>query len=154
MPLDLKSLIMRKVLYSFIGLFISGSAMASADLFEFDYADVVDNMTEVATLKSYVITNDGVTYSELAESNSNLIDNIEGVTTFPSAAGDGPIGIPSFLLGCCLSVIGVLIVYLITEDSEETKKALFGCILGTIAGAIIYVVYVLWILSQFQSWVI
>jgi hypothetical protein len=133
---------MRKVLYAFIGLFISGSAMASADLFEFDYADVVDNMTEVATLESYVSAIDGVTYSELAENNSDLIDNIEGVATFVAAAGDGPAGIPSFWWGCVIGVIGILIVYLITEDSDETKSALYGCIVGTVAGAVIYVLWV------------
>jgi hypothetical protein len=133
---------MKKVIYAFIGLFISGSAMASADLFKFDYAEVVENLTEVATLESFVNANEGVTFSQLEQSNSDLIDNIEGVASFAAAAGDGPAGIPSFWWGCILGIIGILIVYLITEDSDETKSALYGCIVGTVAGAVIYLIIV------------
>ena len=42
---------------------------------------------------------------------------------------DGPVDIPSFIWGCVAGPVGVLVVYLVTEDNDETKKALLGCIL-------------------------
>jgi hypothetical protein len=44
----------------------------------------------------------------------------------------GPIGIPSFFWGCAFNIIGVVIVYVITEDTKQSTMALWGCILNSI----------------------
>jgi len=51
-----------------------------------------------------------------------------------------PLGIPSFLWGFILGVIGILIVYLITENGDETKKALWGCLAFTVLWVVLYFV--------------
>ncbi len=51
-----------------------------------------------------------------------------------------PLGIPSFIWGFCLGVVGILIVYLTTEDTEEAKKALLGCVIANALWLILYLV--------------
>ncbi|MCB0684917.1 MAG: hypothetical protein KDC53_00290 [Saprospiraceae bacterium] len=51
-----------------------------------------------------------------------------------AGADDLPLGIPGFWWGFCLSWVGILLVYLLLEDSpdrkEQTKKALIGALVG------------------------
>ena len=45
-------------------------------------------------------------------------------------------GSTSFIMGCLLGVIGVLLVYLITEDGHEVEKAVWGMVASyVISGA-------------------
>ena len=42
--------------------------------------------------------------------------------------------IASFLWGCAFGWVGLLIVYLVTDnDKEQTKKALWGCLANGVA---------------------
>ncbi len=65
---------------------------------------------------------------------------------------DGPpFGIPSFLWGCCFGLLGVLFVYLMTDNNkEEAQKALIGCVVGGLASTLFYVAYVLLVVSTVQ----
>ena len=57
---------------------------------------------------------------------------------------DSDLIVPPFFWGCVLSLLGVLLVYVITDqDKEATKKALFGCLAGGLAIGILYVLVVL-----------
>jgi hypothetical protein len=52
--------------------------------------------------------------------------NLSSVTN----AGDLPI-LPAFWWGCILGAIGILLVYIITEDKDQSMKALWGCLAWT-----------------------
>ncbi len=42
-----------------------------------------------------------------------------------------PFGIPSFIWGFCFGLLGVLFVYLMTDNNkEEAKKAFIGCVVS------------------------
>jgi cytochrome c biogenesis protein CcdA len=51
-----------------------------------------------------------------------------------------PLGIPSFLWGCILGVVGILLVYILTDgDKAETKKALWGMLVWIGVWVVLYV---------------
>lgn len=122
-----------------------------AELFAVDHQAVNAQMTELNRVENYVNEHPGTTLDALQQQNSSLLNNINlnSSTAFISS-GDGPAGIPSFLWGCILGWIGILIVYLITEDSEETKKALYGCIAQALTGCLLYVLF--WVLFWGAAW--
>ena len=134
----------RILLFLFSTLFVLTISQASqADLFSVDSDAIYSEMAELVELESHVDAT-SQTYSELQLEESALIANLSvanGMSGMHLFEGP-PLGIPSFLWGFCLGVPGLAVVYFITEDSEETKKALWGCVAGS---AIYIVVYFVWI---------
>ncbi len=65
----------------------------------------------------------------------------EGIdVTLMATDSEPPLGIPSFLWGCILGVIGILLVYILTDgDKLETKKALWGMLVWVGVWVILYV---------------
>jgi len=94
-----------------------------------DEAALNEAMMELNELDEYLNVNEGVTYAELETSGSELILNVNN-STAPlgmDMEGEPPLGIPSFLWGCILGPLGILLVYVISDgDKSETKKALWG----------------------------
>jgi hypothetical protein len=56
--------------------------------------------------------------------------------------GEPPLGIPSFAWGACFGVAGIAIVYFVSDDRDETKKAFTGCVVVQGVVVLIYIVYV------------
>jgi hypothetical protein len=128
-----------------------GFASASAELFQLDEAEIKSEFAQLDELEAYVNSNEGVTYSTM-DPNHTLLANFIDPTANPSGflgATDGPLGINSFLWGFCPSFVpyfgclfgagGVLFVYLDTEDSDETKRALYGYAAGIAVQVLIIV---------------
>jgi len=84
--------------------------------------NVIERMHLAAPDKSLDQIKQEAGYASLSISSSTI--------TSSGLAGDMPI-LPAFWWGCILSWVGILIVYLVTEDSDQTKSALWGCVLGT-----------------------
>ena len=132
---------MKKIFTILVAMLVmSGMTFANDDasLFNVDQQAIEQELAPLSDLENYVNENAGVTYNE--------IDNPE-VLNKDVVMGDvdlsygPPLGIPSFFWGFLLGVIGILIVYLITEDGEETKKALWGCIAWGVLWLVIYFVF-------------
>lgn len=101
--------------------------------------------TELTDLDIYVEANKGVTFSDLENEGNLLIANMHN-SAFPmgmaESEGEPPLGIPSFLWGCVFGVLGILIVYIVTEnDKEEAKKAMWGCAVAGASYIVLAVVY-------------
>ncbi len=111
--------------------------------FSFDEAALFAELEELNELDAFVETNEGITYSELENEGSMLLTNIEN-TAAPMGMAEGgepPLGIPSFLWGCVFGVVGLVIVYIMTEnDMDETKKAMWGCVASTAVSVVLYLV--------------
>lgn len=94
-----------------------------------DEAALNEAMMELNELDQFLNENEGVTYAELETTGSELILNVNN-STAPlgmDMEGEPPLGIPSFLWGCILGIVGILLVYILTDgDKSETKKALWG----------------------------
>jgi len=138
---------MKNLLAAFVLLFLASfSTFANdADLFNCDYDAVQTEFAELDQLCNMVVSNSDLTYSTLKENNASMITGLKLVsdTNSPFASfGEPPLGIPSFLWGCVCGPVGLVIVYLLTEeDKAETKKALWGCITTTVVYTVVYIVY-------------
>lgn len=99
-------------------------------------------MAELNELDEYLNDNEGVTFADLESSGSELILNVDN-SSAPLGVdqeNEPPLGIPSFLWGCILGVVGILIVYIITDgDKDETKKALWGMLVWIGVWVVLYV---------------
>lgn len=119
----------------------------NADLFSYNADQVDQELAQLQDLEDYVSANPGVTLNNLqAEDNSLIADlnlSLSNLSGF-SFSGEPPLGIPSFLWGCVFGIVGVAIVYFVTDsDMDETKKAFLGCVVATGAYLIFWVVWVL-----------
>lgn len=109
----------------------SGPAIPSIDesALVLDEEALDEAMMELNELDEYLNENEGVTYANLEADGSDLIVNVDKSTAPLGAdqSDDPPLGIPSFLWGCILGLIGILLVYILTDgDKDETRKALWG----------------------------
>jgi len=118
-----------------VGIFATTQASTSnGELFTYNKKAVNTEFAELNAIENYVNQNDGITLSEMKSQNLDLATSISNFS-FDSSAIIGPIGIPSFLWGCILGPVGVLIVYLIADDPKsEAKKAFWGCVIGSLLG--------------------
>jgi len=99
-------------------------------------------MMELNELDQYVTDNSGVTYADLELTESELIAGFENSTSplGMDSENEPPLGIPSFLWGCILGIIGILLVYILTDgDKMETKKALWGMLVWVGVWIVLYV---------------
>jgi len=123
----------------------------SADLFQLDEAKISTEMAQLNELENFVATNDGVSLTNLLESNDPSVANMDfAAPTGPMGAmvGDPPLGIPSFVWGLCLGIPGIAIVYFVAEDKEQTMKAVWGCVTQT---GVVLVIYILMIVVFVSS---
>jgi hypothetical protein len=151
---------MRKVLFKSLSVFMAFtfllaqnfSAYATESVSTFDESDfsydeamLLAELEELDALDAFVEVNEGITFSDLETSENLLVANMENAAAPMGMAGQGddgpPLGIPSFLWGCVLGVVGMLIVYIMTDsDKAETKKALWGCVASTAVSVVLYMV--------------
>jgi len=113
-------------------------------VFILDEETLNQEIQELNALDHYVSTHEGTTYDDLVTSGSDLIANISDEAAPMGMAGpDDPLGMPAFLWGCLLGWVGILIVYLVTDydRSGQTKKALWGCLVGTGVWVVFYALY-------------
>lgn len=99
-------------------------------------------MQELNELDEFVTQNEGITYDDMLAGGSDLIVNVDATSAPLGVDGseDPPLGIPSFLWGCILGVIGILLVYILTDgDGDEVKKALWGMLVWLGVWVILYV---------------
>jgi hypothetical protein len=113
-------------------------------IFKLDENVLSNAMYELNRLNNYITQNEGVTYEDLNLLDSALIENVSN-TSAPlglTTESEDPLGIPAFLWGCFLGWVGILLVYMITDNNKvQVKKALNGCLVAGGAYVVIGVVY-------------
>jgi hypothetical protein len=142
---------MKKLLLVLLLFFVAGSTFAgSKDIFSINEDLVYAEMSDLVELESYVVANN-VTLSSMTEANHSLASNLAATTGVMGVNSfmEPPLGIPSFIWGCCLSVAGVAVVYFVAEDQNETKKALWGCLVNGVGYVGFYIVYFIIILGYY-----
>ncbi|MBN1949812.1 MAG: hypothetical protein JW801_01325 [Bacteroidales bacterium] len=129
---------MKKILITLVlGMMALNLSFAGkADLFSYD-SDALNNELHALTeLETYVQSYPDVTLAELQVENHPLMDNLMFANLsngmLNSLTGAPVLGINGFWWGCAFNWVGILIVYLVADDSEQTKKALWGCIVNSI----------------------
>jgi hypothetical protein len=141
---------MKKIIMStlFAGFFAFNASASVAEVFEMDENFVNTELAQLNELDEFVAANEGITLSEMDASNG-LLAELNGSSDILRTLeligrGDPPLGIPSFLWGACFGVAGIAIVYFVTDDRDETKKALTGC--AIVQGALILIYVIVWVL--------
>jgi len=120
-----------------------------SELFNYDADRVNQEKSQLQTLEDFVAGNPGLTLSGLQQEENTLLKGMNFSNREFGGMGfmtrEPALGIPSFLWGCVLEPMGILVVYLVTEDSVETKKALWGCIVGVVTivvGTVFFYVFI------------
>lgn len=117
-------------------------ATEPGEAFSFEEDQISAEFDQLNKIEKYV-QESNVTLEELQAQNSDLVAGIDlsADTAGALAAADLPLGIPAFWWGCVLTILGVILVYVLTDqDKEQTKKALIGCLVTAGAYIIFYVV--------------
>jgi hypothetical protein len=120
-----------------VSVFALGSVFANdSELFSYDKAKVQQAVSDMSQVEQMVSQNPNVSVDDLM-AEGKLSASFDASASSPfSTMGEPPLGIPSFLWGCIFGLIGLAIVYFVSEDSEETKKALWGCVVGTLVSVV------------------
>ncbi len=131
---------MKKILSLFSILALSFSMAIAAEPINYDAQNIESEFDKLNKIENFVQNNEGTTLENLQSQNSELLANIniEADTASVVASSDLPAGIPAFWWGCVLTILGVVLVYVLTDkDNAQTKKALLGCL---VSGG----VYIIW----------
>jgi hypothetical protein len=122
-----------------------GNATENADLFKVDDQEINAEFAQLNELEQFVEANEGLTLSEINTNNplvQNLNNSSDILGVLSTLRGEPPLGIPSFAWGACFGVAGIAIVYFVSDDRDETKKAFTGCVVVQGVVVLIYIVYV------------
>lgn len=124
---------MKKVILSLIVTFTFSTLWANE---EFENSTSKDEFELIRQIEAYVEANPETTLNELKVSNPELLKNVELLeetsASSLNAVKDMPL-VGGFWWGCCLGVIGLALVYFITDnDKDQVKKALVGCLIATV----------------------
>ncbi len=143
----------KTILFIAILLLLQNSVLAinlSADLFSYDENKIAEEFKELANLEKLLLENANLSHSEIVNHNSGynkyLYSEIYSPLNITEISAPGKI--PSFWWAFSLSIIGsytlygavagpiaVGVVYLNThKNKQETKKAIYGCLTGTVLG--------------------
>jgi hypothetical protein len=133
---------MRK-LYIVLVLIVFATAQGRAadrSMFQLDEAKIQTELEGLTQLEEYLATS-GATLASMTEENHFLLTYVR-----PGSADLGllmgltepPLGVSSFLWGFCLGLPGIAIVYFVADDKDETRKALWGCVAGSLLYGVLY----------------
>ncbi len=141
---------MKKVilLTAMICLAVVGGFANNASLFELDEQAIENQFADLSELESIILANEGVTLSGIQNGELNLSPELNAKV---KGLSDGmnlmepPLGIPGFWWGCVLGPLGILLAYLLSDqDRDETKSALWGCLI--VQGGLFLIYVIIWVL--------
>lgn len=145
---------MKQISLSIITIFFAFSVSNALSLDDFGISTTKyeEAFNELSIIEDYV-TQNNFTLSNLKADNYSLIKEFNLETNYSIMSTlegtEPPLGIPSFVWGLCCGVSGLAVVYFVTDDSEQTKKALNGCLVSTAISAALTVVYYVWIFNTY-----
>ena len=98
-------------------------------------ADTFGNeFAELDKVEAYINANEGITLDELTTNHREVLADvtlIEDTSTMFTADRMPIVG--GFWWGCLLGIVGLVLVYFITDnDRDEVRKALIGCVITTL----------------------
>lgn len=130
-------------------------AKETAQPFDYDENQMTQEFEKLNRIEEFVSKNKGLDIKELEKVNPQLFSDIE-IRQEAAMAFDTkdelPLGVPSFWWGCCLGGLGILLVYIFSdEDKEQTKKAFYGCLVGGATAAVLYLGYFLFLATTAAS---
>jgi hypothetical protein len=125
---------MKRIILS-LCLLLSTSNLWAAG--EFDNTLNTNEFSELNKIESFVNKNPETTLGDLKAQDSELLKNVAIVEDTNSIASNVDRGgmplIGAFWWGCCLGIIGLALVYFMTDkDRDQMRPAFWGCIISTL----------------------
>jgi len=118
-----------------------GLMAGQADDFNYNKQLVQDEFADLNLLEQTVVDNSFMTLSEM-ESKNMISSRFGNLNLANNLMMEPALGIPGFWWGCIFGPLGLLAVYVITDnDQAEVKKALTGCLVSTGVNILFYVLY-------------
>jgi hypothetical protein len=119
----------------FLLSFLATTTFAANTDLDFQPNEVKDEFGKVNKLEKYLAEHPGVTLEELKQTKPELLEGFDLVantdTNFAPTKNMPLVG--GFWWGCCLGVVGLALVYFITDhDRDQVRKAFWGCVIATI----------------------
>ena len=117
---------MKKCILAIVGLFVSMVVQAT------ELPESVD-FSALEQIES-VVAQQGLDMEALQTQHQDLASSVEWApeSTASFVAKEMPI-VGGFWWGCCLGIVGLALVYFITDnDKTEVKNALIGCVVSTL----------------------
>ena len=110
---------------------------------------------KISKIENYINSHQGTTHDDLMRSNSELLSGIQ-LSNYLQLSLDSsdPLGnIPPFWWGFCCSIVGFIVVIVLSDsDKDATKKALTGCLISGGIGCIAYIGIYVWVLGYSSAW--
>jgi prepilin signal peptidase PulO-like enzyme (type II secretory pathway) len=142
---------LKHFLLSLLVVLISASSLMAgeADDFKIDKAQVQHEFADLYRLEQTVVDHNFMTLSQME--NSNLLTaEFASMNLSSNMMMESALGIPGFWWGCIFGPLGILVVYLVSDnDRAEVKSAFTGCIVGSAVSAVLYLIYALAIVSTY-----
>ncbi len=121
---------MKKLLIVFLTVF-SVQAFATSESV-FDQPELGQDFKKLDKIESLVAAQPDLTFDTLKADFPELSSGLSSETGINQTAGNMPLVGP-FWWGCILGIVGLLLVYIITDnDKAQLKSALIGCVVGTL----------------------
>lgn len=115
-------------------LFATSSFAKNPDLFTYDKAVIETEMSVLNGIEQFVLSNPGTTLTLMTEEGNPMASSITNSNTYNSfnLMSEKALGIGGFWWGCCFGPVGILVVYLVSEDKKETRSSIIGCVVGSL----------------------
>ncbi len=116
----------------------------NSDLTYIDESEIYESFTEIEPLTEYISNNDNVTYTDLENNNSSLIQNVDpnASVALNTQIEETGLVIGAFWYGCMFSALGILVVAVVTKNNpEQIKNAVWGCLVSTIGTPVLVTVF-------------
>lgn len=135
----------RSFFLTLAALCISSLTMAGhADLFSYDKDQLRAEMSDLQEAEDYLIAHKNLNFMGLNELKPELVQQLGldacSLGGFSMLSGERLWKIPSYFWGCCLGPVGVIVVYIVADDSAETKKSFMGFITWGVTLTVYYFV--------------
>ncbi len=109
---------------------------------------IIDQELEALQQINQKVLEENLDYTSLQASDAALVNdlNLSSSVDIGILKGDSdkPLGIPGFVWGFCLGLIGILIIYLAMDEGPERKKqvrnGVYGCLVGVLLSVLLQVV--------------
>jgi hypothetical protein len=130
-----KPTIIMKTLFFIASLLVCTLGFAKEnENFKFKETEISETFDRIDALEQYIIANPTQSAASIVAEKPNLID--ESIDLSPTNVLDTQRDLPlvsPFWWGCCLGVIGLIVVYVITDnDRGQVKSAFWGCLISTL----------------------
>jgi hypothetical protein len=146
---------MKKILFLAFLLLIQHLSFAEeSEVLRYNEENVDFQLSPVTQLEKDIYGKDEGETEQYLASHSEFATNFLLESALNKAdSGELPVNIPPFWWGFCLSWVGLLIVFAVTDnDKNQVRKAFMGCLVSGGCIALFYIAYGVLVATSYSGW--